>query len=754
MPLFSWLPPLARWAGALPVFLPFAAPRELLQSQALRFENRTHQVGSFVLEWAGTGWNTASLRIRHPDSPTTCWESVPGQPFLFAAEGREDVSERHGMFRVGERLLARTFVQTVEALEASPDALILCGTLRGDGWEVPYEMSFRAAGHRTLRFAGRVEHPRANRLFLRFATDPGERFFGFGEQFTYFDVRGRKLPVWVSEQGIGRGLQPLTWLLDLVAGSGGSWHTTYAPVPHFVSSRLRSLALDNSEYAEFDLQAAERAEIEVFATEMRGHIYAGHTPLDLIREHSAVAGRMRALPDWIHAGAVVGMQGGTERVRSVWGQLERLGVPIAAFWLQDWVGRRVTAFGKQLWWNWELDREHYPMWEELLSELHAKGIRVLTYVNPFLVDVSGQKPHRRNLFQEARERGFLVRRADGEPYLLQVTTFPAGLLDLTNPEARRWMIGVLQENVLGAGASGWMADFGEGLPYDAVLASGDPKAFHNLYPVEWARLNREAIEASGRGEDAVFFTRAGFTQSPRFSTLFWLGDQLVSWDHYDGMRSAIVGLLSSGLSGFAFQHGDIGGYTTINVPLLRYRRSPELLFRWMELGAFQVVFRTHEGNLPEANHQFYSNEQSLTHFRGCARLHAAWYEYRKRLIREAAESGAPVCRHLFLHYPDDPRTWELTYEEFLVGPDLLVAPVSEAGATSVPVYLPAGRWVHLWSGAVHDGPLDLDVAAPLGQPAVFYRAGSQVGEEMTAALDLPQPAPGHRRAPGEISARD
>src|SRR5215203_10922 len=116
----------------------------------------------------------------------------------------------------------------------------------------------------------------------------------------------------------------------------------------------------------------------------------------------------------------------------------------------------------------------------------------------------------------------------------------------------------------------------------------------------------------GRGEDIVFFNRSGYTKSPRYSTLFWVGDQLVDWDEHDGIKSAVTGLLSSGLSGYSLEHSDIGGYTALDNPLLTYHRSKELLLRWIELGAFTTVFRTHEGNIPEVNHQIYSDRETLT----------------------------------------------------------------------------------------------------------------------------------------------
>jgi alpha-glucosidase len=287
-----------------------------------------------------------------------------------------------------------------------------------------------------------------------------------------------------------------------------------------------------------------------------------------------------------------------------------------------------------------------------------------------------------------------------------------------------------------------MADYGEGLPYDAVLFSGaDPKSYHNRYAEEWAEVNREAIREAGReaGREngIVFFNRSGYTRSPEYSTLFWLGDQLVDWDEHDGIKSAVTGLLSSGLSGYSLEHTDIGGYTAIDNPLLKYHRSKELLMRWVELGAFTAVFRTHEGNRPEVNYQIYSDEETLRHFSRFAKVYAAWEPYRMKLVKEAADTGLPVIRHPFMVYPDDPDVYGLEYQ-FMVGEDFMVAPVLDAGEDTVEVYLPKGRWVHLWSGNGY-GSLETGarerVSAPIGEPAVFYKAGSETGSRFRERLN-------------------
>ena len=158
------------------------------------------------------------------------------------------------------------------------------------------------------------------------------------------------------------------------------------------------------------------------------------------------------------------------------------------------------------------------------------------------------------------------------------------------------------------------------------------------------------------------------------------------------------------------------------------------------MAAFTPVFRTHEGNLPGVNRQIYSDEESLRHFSRLAKVYAAWEPYRRELVREAAETGLPVVRHPFIHYPDDPEVYDLE-EQFMVGPEFMVAPVLDKGTEWVEVYLPAGRWVHPWSGEVYGSEEGVHtiVKAPIGEPAVFYKKGSEAGEEFHEAVDRLEP---------------
>lgn len=156
-----------------------------------------------------------------------------------------------------------------------------------------------------------------------------------------------------------------------------------------------------------------------------------------------------------------------------------------------------------------------------------------------------------------------------------------------------------------AKAVGWMADFAEYTPTDVVCKDGENAyTYHNKYPYEWAKANQEAISELNMTDEIVYFMRAGSTHSPSVTSLYWMGDQLPTFDKWDGLHSALIGLLNGGISGFGIGHSDIGGYTTLNdTEHLRYfQRDEEILMRWIEMSTFSdAVFRTHPSNNPAFN---------------------------------------------------------------------------------------------------------------------------------------------------------
>ena len=163
---------------------------------------------------------------------------------------------------------------------------------------------------------------------------------------------------------------------------------------------------------------------------------------------------MRPVPAWASSGgAVVGWEGGTNATLSLFEQLIAANVSVAGLWLQDWSGLRVDPFGKRLWWNWELDEDWYPGWEQLVATLASLGARMTTYINPYLANtVSADKPnHRRDLWKEAAQLGYLVKNSSGLPYVQSSASksFTFSAIDLTNEAAREWTKRLIRCNMLG-----------------------------------------------------------------------------------------------------------------------------------------------------------------------------------------------------------------------------------------------------------------------------------------------------------------
>lgn len=555
-----------------------------------------------------------------------------------------------------------------------------------------------------------------NRFWLTLPADPAEHIYGCGEVYSTLDLKGERVRIWVAEhqnaQRIGKKL-----LREKLFGKRpartlpfGRYESYYAQ-PTFVSSEKYYVHADGSAYCEFDFRRPDRTTL-YFQEPPTLYCERCGSFAEISRRLTALAGRQPPLPDWAYDGAVLAIQGGTEAVERKLAAALDAGAAICGVWSQDWCGCRRTGFGYQVMWNWEWDRELYPDLDRRIGEWKARGVRFLGYINPFLA-LEG------NLYKTAAARGYCVKDRAGKDYLVTITTFPAAMIDLTNPAAWQWYKEIVQTNMIDLGLSGWMADFGEYLPVDAVLHSGeDPALVHNRWPVLWARLNREAVEERGVSDEVFFFTRAGFTGTAAQSPMMWTGDQHVDWSADDGLPAVIPAALSLAMSGCAAAHADVGGYTTV----MHMRRSKELLLRWEELGAFSPLMRFHEGNQPGNNVQFDGDGELLAQLVRTSRWHAALKPYLTALAAEVAERGVPMMRPLFYHYDEPAAYGEKT--EYLLGRDILVAPVLREGAVRRAVYLPEDAWVH-WATGEEYGGGTFTVEAPIGCPPVFLRKNSE-----------------------------
>lgn len=533
--------------------------------------------------------------------------------------------------------------------------------------------------------------------------DEGAGFHGFGEQYGATNQRGEAFRLWLTEQGIGRDPE-----LPLLPINGNS-HTTYFPMAYYFDPRGFGGLFRTQQPVEVDI-CASNPELAWF--ELRDgidlSIFAGPTGYDVIRQLGEEVGRPSLPPAWAWE-PWIAMQGGQDDVTAEIARLDTAGIPYSAVWVQDWTGIRPNldgGFGVE--YRWRTDTELYPDLPGMVADLHADGKRFLGYANPF---IDPDLDH----FEDMSSSDMLLKDANGEDYVAFAPNILSAHLDFTAPQTQAYVQAELRAMVEDIGMDGWMADFGEWAPLDAVVADGtDPIAYHETFPLHWHQQWRAVMDELRPDGDFAVFARSGATGVHATAQIYWIGDQEADFSPHDGLPTVVPAMLNLGLSGIPFVTHDIAGFS--GGP-----STKELFLRWTELGAFTPIMRTHEGSDKENNWRWESDDETIAHLRRFARVHVALTDELAALAELAAETGAPMVRPLMLEFPEDPGAVAVS-DSFLLGSDLLVAPVVEAGATIRTVYLPAGAtWFHVWTGDSYDGGQSVEVEAPVGSPPVFSR---------------------------------
>lgn len=625
------------------------------------------------------------------------------EPAFYLGKGQADIDSYRGNYQIDDHIDERI---------ALTDVFIDHDTVTFSRNELSLQVRFAEVDHRlVLSFEGPVDY---NRFWMRLFATAEEHVYGCGEQASYFDLRHRHFPLWTSESGVGRDKQTLTtYYADLYDKAGGDYYTTYYPEPTFVSSRKYWCHVDSFAYADFDFRHSQHHELFFWEIPGKAILSFKDSYLALVEDLTDFTKRPPILPEFLLDGMILGVQGGMTQVLDYLQRAEHHGVKVSGLWCQDWAGHKQTSFGKRLFWNWRWNETVYPGLKDLIQTLTQKNVAFLTYICPFLLE-------NESLFNEAAAQGFLALDKEGRVYTEDFGEFDCGIVDLTNPEAFHWYKNIIKTNIIDLGIRGWMADFGEYLPIDCVLHNGkDAKAVHNEWPILWAKCNYEAVKESGKLGEVFYFMRAGAFGSQHYATSLWAGDQSVNWDLHDGIASVIPASLSTGIIGNPFTHSDIGGYTSLHGNI----RTKELFERWLEMNVFSAYMRTHEGNRPSENFQFYNDDSTMELMARLTTVRVMLKPYVKQLYVEGSEKGYPVIRPLFMHYEDD----ELTYgmqDQYLFGPDVLVKPVTKPQQTIQEVYLPDDTWIHLWTGDTYHGGQTVTVSCPIGYPPVFYKVHS------------------------------
>ena len=522
--------------------------------------------------------------------------------------------------------------------------------------------------------------------------------YGTGERFDAADQQGRG--------SCGRVVEHFT--------RQGEW--SYLPVPMFLTDGGFGLYRETGRSVAMAFGETIRLSSPV-CEGMTDHLLTG-APDRQLREYLRLTGGAALPPEWAF-GLWISANGWKcdadvdEQLR----ELKAHDCPASVMVLEAWSDESTFYRWSNLWCD--------PA--AMVRRVREAGLHLVLWQIPVLKalrDCPDPEPVRRDR-EEAVARGYVVKNADGSPYVIPERWFEGSLLpDFTNPKAREWWF-ARRDHLLEAGVEGFKTDGGEFLFGDDVLLHDGTagQEAHNLYPLQYPLAYHDWMQS--RGVPGLTFSRAGYAGSQR-APIHWAGDQLSTWEE---LRGQLTAGLSAGLSGILFWSFDMGGFAG---PL----PDGELYLRATAMGCFCPVMQWHAE--PRSGQFERPDDPTLNNDRSPWNLARSWNDpslmetacafarlrekLRPVLWEEAqacVRNGRPMMAHLCLDWPEDERALSCG-DEYMLGRRYLVAPVVEKGAKGRRVYLPQGQWRHFFTGEKFAGG-EYDLPCPLDTALVFER---------------------------------
>ncbi|MGW2148935.1 alpha-xylosidase [Nonomuraea bangladeshensis] len=544
----------------------------------------------------------------------------------------------------------------------------------------PWELSFHAggrtltsSGHKSVGYfrlaadaqtdPGPVGKPRtgpAAYLAQQLSLGVGEVVYGLGERFGPLAKNGQTVEIWNAD-------------------GGTSSEQAYKNVPFYLTNRGYGVLVNHPGHVSFEVgsEAVQRVQFSVEDESLEYLVIYGPEPKQILERYTALTGRPARLPAWSY-GLWLSTSFTTDyderTVTSFIDGMAERDLPLSVFHFDCFWMREFN------WCDFEWDPRVFPDPEGMLARLRAKGLRVCVWINPYIAQ-------RSPLFAEAAARGFLLRRPDGTVWQWDLWQAGMGLVDFTNPDAAAWFQSKLRA-LLDQGVDAFKTDFGERVPLDvAYFDGGDPERLHNLYTHLYNQAVFEVLEERrGRGE-AVVFARSATAGGQRMP-VHWGGD---TGSTYESMAETLRGGLSLAFSGFSFWSHDIGGFE--GTP------DPGVFKRWVAFGLMSSHSRLHGSSSYRVPWAF--DEEAVTVTRLFTKLKLRLMPYLYQAGLRAHESGTPVMRPMAMEFPGDRNAAHLD-TQYMLGPDLLVAPVFTADGT-VEFYLPEGTWTNYLTGERAEG---------------------------------------------------
>lgn len=584
------------------------------------------------------------------------------------------------------------------------------------------------------------------RWLLRSEVAADARVFGLGGRAVGPRLRDGSYRLWNTDpeggfgSGAGSGEDPLyiTMPVQLVVADAGT-HLVF----HDNSWDGRVALREGEEGAGSGVDRPGSCELRMEGGPLRCWVLVG-PPGRVLQGWSGLTGGAAVPPEW-----ALGYQharwgfGSAAEVRRIVAGYAAHGLPLSAVHLDidHYDGHRVFT----------VDRERFPDLPGLARELADGGVRLVSIVDPAVK--TGDPVHTAGLAVGAH--GAFVRDAAGREVRGEVWPGECAYPDFTDPAVRRWWGGLYEERLAQGFAGVWhdmnepvaFAPFGDRtLPRSARHAldgaGGDHREAHNVYALAMARAGWEGLVRLRPAERPFLFSRSGWAGMQRYGGT-WSGDVESSWD---GLRASLALVLGLGLCGVPYSGPDIGGFWG--------SPSPELYLRWLQLGSYLPLFRTHSAIWAGRREPWEFGEETTRAARAVLAERERLRPYFVTLSHLARRTGAPYVRPLWWGAPED-RALRDCEDAFLLGDALLVAPVLECGSDRRAVRLPRGRWYDTETGRAYEGPGQILLDAPADRIPVLARAGSLLpvrAADGSVALEAWAPARG--RSGGGVVIRD
>jgi alpha-D-xyloside xylohydrolase len=498
-------------------------------------------------------------------------------------------------------------------------------------------------------------------MFAQLSLGVGETVYGFGERFTAFVKNGQVVDTWNADAGTAS-------------------EQAYKSIPFYLSSRGYGVLVADPGRVSFEV-ASENTSATQFSVEGQTlcfYLVDGPTPADIIERYTALTGRPALPPAWsfgLWLSTSFTTDYDEKTVNTFVGEMAERDIPLRVFHFDCYWMREFN------WTDLVWDARVFPDPEQMLRRLRQFGLKISVWINPYIAQ-------RSVLFEEGREKGYLVKRADGGVWQWDMWQAGMALVDFTNPDAGQWFAGKLG-GLLDMGVDCFKTDFGERIPTEVVWHDGsDPHGMHNYYTYLYNQAVFDLLRKRNGDPGALVFARSATVGAQQFP-VHWGGDNTCT---FESMAESLRGGLSLGLSGFGFWSHDIGGFE--GTP------EPAVFKRWIAFGLMSSHSRLHGSTSYRV--PWLVDEESVEVLRRFVRLKNQLMPYLYQAAVVARERGTPVMRAMMLEFPDDPACAYLD-RQYMFGPDLLVAPVLSADGV-VAYYVPSGRWVSLLSGEPVQGP--------------------------------------------------